>query len=285
MKLITAEKKRAKIKMCISGPSGSGKTYSSLLLANGLSPDYQNIAVLDTESGSSHLYAHLGPYKIVSIEAPYTPEKYIEAIDLCISSGMEVIIIDSLSHEWEYLLEYHSSLPGNSFTAWGKVTPRHQTLIQKILSAPLHIIATTRTKTEYVLADKNGKMVPEKVGMKIVQRDGLDYEFTLVLDLDIRHNAIASKDRTGLFIDKHEFKITPAAGLQIANWGMDDLGSNVERIKGLINSSNTSSDLLELYNKYPEYRGILLPSFERRKQEIITSQKLISNKQLEHEHR
>ncbi len=146
MELITAEKKKAKIKMCITGPSGSGKTYSSLLLASGLYPDYSKIAVIDTENESAHLYSHLGPYQVVSIGAPFTPEKYIEAIELCVSKGMEVIILDSITHEWEYLLEYHSSLPGNSFTAWGKVNPRHQAFIQKMLQSPIHIIATTRQK-------------------------------------------------------------------------------------------------------------------------------------------
>ena len=103
---------------------------------------------------------------------------------------MEVIIIDSISHEWEGkggILDIHGSMVGNSFTNWAKVTPRHNEFVQKILQSNSHIIATIRSKQDYVLSEKNGKMVPEKVGLKGVTREGLDYEFTLVFDVDIKH--------------------------------------------------------------------------------------------------
>src|SRR5213075_24314 len=108
------------------------------------------------------------------------------------------------SHEWEGIggiLETHGNMMGNSYTNWSKLTPRHNSFVQHILQSPAHVIGTIRAKQDYVLSEKNGKQVPEKVGLKGVTRDGMDYEFTLVFDIDIKHNASASKDRTGLFMD------------------------------------------------------------------------------------
>lgn len=268
MELQTAQRKKAKIKMAITGASGSGKTYSSLLLAHGLAMDWEKVVVIDTENHSSHLYAHLGAYKVLNLDAPFTPESYIDAIDFVVSQGMEVVIIDSLSHEWECLLDYHSNLTGNSFTNWAKVTPRHQALVQKMLQAPVHIIATMRSKSDYVLSDKNGKMVPEKVGLKAIQRDGLDYEFTLVFDLDLKHQATATKDRTGLFSTKPEFKINSYTGQQLSQWCMEDLTPRIDYVKDRIQQTNTTLELLGLYNQYPEFRDLLLPYFETRKKEL-----------------
>jgi len=204
MQLQKAQRRQAVIKLALQGPSGSGKTYSSLLLANGLVGNWDQIAVIDTENNSSHLYSHLGSFNVLSLTEPFTPERYIEAIETCEKAGMKVIIIDSISQEWEGnggIIETHGNMAGNSFTNWNKVTPRHNAFVQKMLQSPAHIIATIRSKQDYVLTDKNGKMVPEKVGLKGVTRDGMDYEFTLVLDLDIKHQAISSKDRTGLFVN------------------------------------------------------------------------------------
>ena len=233
MDLRQASKKQAKIKLALAGCSGSGKTYSSLLLAYGITNDYSKIAIIDSESGSADLYAHLGNYNVLTLKAPYTPERYIQAIETCEQSGMEVIIIDSISHCWEYILEFHSSMQGNSFTNWNKITPRQTAFIQKILTSNCHIIATMRTKQDYVLNDKNGKLVPEKVGLKTIMRDGIDYEFTIMLDIDIRHYAKASKDRTRLFMDQPEFIITPETGRTILNWCNEE--TNAENMNLFIN--------------------------------------------------
>ena len=221
MEILKAARKRAKIKMALQGPSGSGKTMSSLLISYGLCGDWSKIAVIDTENHSAELYSHLGEYNVINIAAPYSPEKYQEAIKLCEKSGMAVIIIDSISHEWEGsggILDLHSSMAGNSFTNWSKLTPRHNAFVQSILQSSCHVIGNIRSKQEYVLQEKSGKFIPEKVGLKGVTREGMDYEFTIVLEIDIKHNATSSKDRTEIFANKPEFQISIDTGKLILQW-------------------------------------------------------------------
>ncbi len=251
MQLRKSERKKARIKMALQGSAGSGKTYSSLLLAQGIvNGDFSKVAIIDTENGSADLYAHLGQYNVLTLTPPFTPENYIKAIDLCVKSGMEVIIIDSMSHCWDYLLEYHASLAGNSFQNWAKITPRQKAFVDRLLQAEAHIIATMRTKQDYVLNQKDGKYVPEKVGLKAVQRDGLDYEFTLVFEVDIKHFSVASKDRTGLFIGKPEFVINSATGRKILEWC--NSGTNLQDARNKIKECTTLDNLKVLYAQYAD---------------------------------
>ena len=274
MQLQTAQRKRAKIKMGLQGPSGSGKTMGALLTAYGLCGDWTKVAVVDTENHSSDLYAHIGFYNVLHLSAPFSPEKYIQAIELCEKAEMEVVIIDSVTHEWENLIDYHSSLQGNSFTNWGKITPRHNAFVQKILQSPCHVISTTRTKQDYVLNERNGKMVPEKVGLKSVQRDGLEYEFTLVFDLDMKNNASASKDRTGLFFGKHEQKLSVETGKLIREWCNTGSEITAVDISNRIGECKSIQELLSLYNEYPQFKETLKPEFEQQKRSLLINQEI-----------
>jgi hypothetical protein len=260
MQLIQAQRKQAVIKMALQGPSGSGKTYSSLLLGHGLVSDWNKIAVIDSENNSSHLYSHLGGFNVLSLSEPFSPERYIEAIELCERAGMRAIIIDSISQEWEGnggIIETHGNMAGNSFTNWNRVTPRHNAFVQKMLQSSCHIIATIRSKQDYVLTDKNGKMVPEKVGLKGVTRDGMDYEFTIVLDLDIKHLATASKDRTGLFLNPLPFLITENTGNKIMVWCLgEDLMKNIEL---QIDQAKSVQELRNILIKYPTLKDKIEP--------------------------
>jgi hypothetical protein len=280
MELRNAERRQAKIKMGLQAPSGAGKTYSALLLAYGLINDWSKIAVIDTENHSADLYAHLGNYQVLALEQPFSPERYIQAIEVCEKAGMEVIIIDSISHEWEStggILDIHGAMMGNSFTNWAKVTPRHNGFVQKILQSGCHIIATIRSKQDYVLSEKNGKMVPEKIGLKGVTREGLDYEFTIVLELDLKHQATATKDRTQLFMDKPSFVITPDTGKMIKQWcqsGSETVllpVTSMEELREMIYHSVTVEGLSSLYRTYPKTSQLLIPEFNKRKQEILNS--------------
>ena len=246
LNLRVSSKKQAKIKLALQGCAGSGKTYSALLLAYGLCNDWTKIAIIDSENGSADLYAHLGAYNVLSLSDNFTPETYIQAIEICEGAGMEVIIIDSISQCWDNLLEYHAGLQGNSFTNWQKVTPRINAFMQKILQSNRHIICTMRCKQDYVLSEKNGKMIPEKVGLKAVMRDGIDYEFTIVFDINMKHQTIASKDRTN-----------------IADWCID--GVNLEMIRSKINSSKTIEELTAIYHAYPEWYQQLTSEFMQKK--------------------
>jgi len=271
MKLQTAARKRAKIKMALQGPSGSGKTYSSLLIANGLCNDWSRVAVVDTENHSADLYAQLGAYQVLPLSAPFSPERYIQAIQTCEQAGMEVIILDSVTHEWENLIDTHASMSGNSFTNWGKITPRHNAFIQRILQSTCHIICTVRTKQDYTLVERNGRMLPEKVGLKSVQRDGLEYEFTLTFDLDIKNNATASKDRTGLFYGKPEQRLSVETGKLIKGWCETGSEITVDEISERIGSCLSMDELLTLYKMFPQYQEVLNTEFKQRKRELIIS--------------
>jgi hypothetical protein len=272
MHLQTASRKKAKIRLGLQGPSGSGKTMGALLTAYGLCEDWTKIAVIDTENHSADLYAQLGDYNVLSLSAPFSPEKYIKAIEVCEDAGMEVVIIDSITHEWEYLIDYHASLQGNSFTNWGKVTPRHNDFVQRILQSSCHVISTIRTKQDYVLNEKNGRMVPEKVGLKSVQRDGLEYEFTLVFDLDMKNNATASKDRTGLFFGKPEQKLSVEIGRLIRDWCNSGTSTSVEEVSARISECKSLAALLSLYHQYSEFKNVLKPEFEQQKRRILINE-------------
>lgn len=277
MQLRQSERKRAKIKMALQGSAGSGKTYSSLMLAQGLTNlDLTKVAIIDTENGSADLYAHLGQYNVLTLEPPFTPEKYIQAIDVCLRANMEVIILDSISQVWDELLDFHSKLPGNSFTNWNKVTPRQKAFVDKILQSPAHIIATMRTKQDYVLQQKDGKFVPEKVGLKAIQRDGVDYEFTIVFDIDIKHFASASKDRTNLFSGKPEFTINTSTGRKILDWC--NSGSNLEEARGKIRLCKELESLRQLYVHYSNWREELEYDFRIQKDTIVSNQTLLNPK-------
>lgn len=222
MEIKKASRKKAKIKLGLSAPSGFGKTYSALLLGKGLVGSYEKIVVIDTENESASLYSHLGDYSVLPLSAPYTPERYIQAIDSCIKAGFELIIIDSITHEWNGkggCLEIVEAL-GGRYQDWAKVTPRHSAFIDKIIQSDIHIITTVRNKQDYEMnKDQNGKVKVEKVGMRQETRDGYEYELTVSLDIiNDKHLTKAGKDRTGLFMNKPEFIITEEIGKTIIEW-------------------------------------------------------------------
>lgn len=222
LQLKKAERKKAKIRLGLSGASGFGKTYSGLLIAKGLVGDWDKIALIDTENGSGELYSDLGDYNVVTLEAPYTPERYVEAVKMCEKAGIECIVIDSITHEWDGeggCLDILTKL-GGKYQDWSKVTPRHNQFVQAILTAKCHVITTVRRKQDYEMSkDNQGKTKVEKVGTKEVTREGFEYELTLNLEfINDKHLVKASKDRTGLFMDKPEFIPTEETGKIIRDW-------------------------------------------------------------------
>ncbi len=267
MQLRKATRQKAKIRLGLSAVSGGGKTYSALLIAYGMVGDWSKIAVIDTENNSADLYAHLGDYNVLQLNAPYSPERYIEAIQACASSGMECVIIDSITHEWDGkggCLEIVDKL-GGKYQDWAKVTPRHQAFIDAILNAPMHMITTVRRKQDYEMTkEASGKIKVEKAGLKEVTREGFEYELTCNLELDQNHNATASKDRTGLFSGKPAFVPSIETGKMIAEWcdsGVDVNSEVNNRISQLANCDSMDDlkdfieGLTEIVRKDPRFQS------------------------------
>lgn len=224
MKFTKATRQKARLRLALTGPSGSGKTWGALLLAAGLGG---KIAVIDTERESASLYSHLTDFDTLNLAAPFTPERYIEAIKAAEDAGYDTLVIDSITHEWsgtggcidEVDRIARAKYKGNSWSAWNDVTPRHRALLDAILHSPMHIIVTLRSKTETAQTEENGRKKVVKLGMKAEQRDGFEYEMTVVLDLIHDGNfATATKDRTGLFSNASPAPITVDTGAQLKAW-------------------------------------------------------------------
>lgn len=223
MSFVKATRKKAKLRLALTGPSGSGKTWGALKIAKGIGG---SIACIDTEKGSASLYSNLVDFDVLELPPPYSPEAYIKAIGEAAKANYNVLIIDSVTHEWsgqggvlELLDEVaKAKYRGNTWSAWNELTPRHRAFIDAMLQSNMHIIVTGRSKTETAQVEENGKKKVAKLGMKTEQRDGFEYEFTVVLDIvHDGHYAVASKDRTGLFSGDAK-KITEETGTALLNW-------------------------------------------------------------------
>lgn len=277
IQLRKATRTKAKIRLGLSAVSGGGKTYSSLLIAKGLAGgNMEKIALIDTENGSGDLYANLGDYNVITLEAPYTPERYIECLKACENAGMEVIIIDSITHEWDGkggILEISNSMAGNSYTNWAKLTPRHQAFIDSILQSKCHIITTVRRKQDYEMTTNSaGKLVPQKVGLKEVTREGFEYELTVNLEIDTMHNATSSKDRTGLFAGKPEFKPSEETGKMLLDWCEDGVIvlTPIETASKEMSEVQTIEELKNVWTKYKSLQTdeVFVTAKDKRKEEL-----------------
>lgn len=254
MQLKKATRKAVKLKLNLSAPSGAGKTYSALRLGYGLVGDWNKIAVIDTENGSASLYSHLGDFNVIDLTPPHTPERYVEAIKACIDAGMELVIIDSSTHEWTTLVQENdilaqTSFKGNSWAAWSKSNLRHDLFVNTVLHSPVHIITCTRSKTETV--QEGGKV--KKLGMKDQQREGWEYELTVSLEIDRdTHFATPSKDRTQLFEGKQPFLITEDTGRIIADW----CSSGLSEKQVAISEMEVVQSIEELKSVWSKYKSL-----------------------------
>jgi len=219
-----ANKEQSKLRAAVFAPSGAGKTYSSLSIAKGIAGEIDGtIAVIDTERGSASKYADRFDFDVLDLES-HTIESYIAAINAAGEAGYAVLVIDSLSHAWKELLEEVDKLAaakyrGNSFSAWSEGTPKQKELVNAILQYPGHVIATMRTKTEWVTeTGKNGKSAPTRVGLAPEQGKGIEYEFDLLMEINIDHLGIVTKDRTGRFQDKMIEKPGVEFGKEMIAW-------------------------------------------------------------------
>lgn len=252
MKFEKAMRKKAKLRLALTGPSGSGKTYSALLIAKGIGG---KIAVVDTEKGSASLYSDIAEFDVLELEPPFSPERFIEAIQAAEKAGYDTLVIDSITHEWGGVggcLELvdviaKNKYRGNSWSAWSDINPRHRLFLDSILRSPMHIIATMRSKTETAQVEENGRKKVAKLGMKSEQRDGVEYEFTTVLDIvHETHHANATKDRTKLFSNSDPEKLSEETGKKLLAWlesGVNPLDEALKHFVELAQNSTSIDDL------------------------------------------
>jgi len=261
-----ATKKQSRLRLALVGPSGSGKTYSALAIASGLG---SRIAVVDTERGSASKYAGIfKSFDTLQLET-FHPQRYVDAIHEAEKAGYEILIIDSLSHAWigrEGALDLvdaaaRRSKTGNSFNAWRDVTPLQNALIDAILGAKLHVIATMRSKQEYVLEkdDRTGKMVPRKVGLAPVQREGVEFEFDVVGEMSPDNVLTITKSRcpelsgTAVREPGAEFAAVLARwlsdgppGVPVAGNGTAQILPPLEQVRVMVEEARSDKDLRAL---------------------------------------
>lgn len=264
-----AQRAQTKLRLALTGPAGSGKTLSALRLARGLVGDGGKIALIDTENGSASYYAgrNGNEFDTAIMSPPYEVRKYTMAIKAAEDAGYDAVIVDSLSHAWAGeggLLQKKEAMDargGNSFVNWGKITPEQNALVNAVLHSKTNIICTMRTKTEYAIEENTkGKQAPKKLGLAPVQRDGFEYEFDVVLDIDVdTHTAKASKDRLGVFAGVDPFLVTEETGVAIRNWqnqpaekkGKDKVEAHregrLETIKNSMGWAPTDAQVARLY--------------------------------------
>lgn len=233
-----AERVRSKLRLALAGPAGAGKTMSALKVAKGMGG---KVCIIDTERGSGDLYANLYDYSVITLEPPFKPDLAIEAIHAAEKAGFDVIIIDSLSHFWSDeggLLDQADKMQSsgkNRFTMWADLTPQHRRLVNAMLNSPKHIIGTMRSKQEYAMeTDEKGKASVRKLGLAPVQRDGMEYEFTVFFDISQDHYAKATKDRTNMF-GNEIFIADETTGARLMKWlddGRVDTGALKREIVG-----------------------------------------------------
>jgi hypothetical protein len=224
MAFIKAERTKLFLRCALFGPSGGGKTMSALRMAKGIA-EKMNVpfAVIDTEARSASKYADRFYFDVDNLEKK-TIDHYITSMGNAAKAGYKILVIDSLSHAWRELTEEvdrltQASANKNSLLSWGKVGPKQKRLIEAILNYPGHLIVTMRSKTEWVIGHgKDGKTIPEKVGLAPEQGKGIEFEFDLLMELNQNHVATVSKDRTGKYQDECIEKPGEDFGVALYDW-------------------------------------------------------------------
>jgi len=280
MKFEKAMRKKARLRLALTGPSGAGKTYSALLVAKGIGG---KVAVLDTEKGSASLYSDIVDFDVLELAPPFSPERFIEAINAAENAGYDTLILDSITHEWSGVggcLELVDTIAktkfrGNTWSAWSEINPRHRLFLDAILRSPMHIIATMRSKTETAQVEENGRKKVAKLGMKSEQRDGVEYEFTTVLDIGHEtHHAIASKDRTKLFSNCDPVILTESTGVSLLQWLESGVNPHEESLKAFLASAESSNDMDTLKHSFEEaWRTLRGTEFQAKAKEIYDLRK------------
>lgn len=246
----SATKKESKLRLALFGPSGSGKTFTSLRIASGIVHQTGGkIALIDSERRSASKYADRFTFDTVALNEKNIDE-YVKFINEASGYNYSVLIIDSLTHAWKELLIEIDRLAktkykGNSWGAWSEGTPRQKYLVDALLNFNGHIIATMRSKTEWIVESNENKTSPKRVGTSPDQGKGIEYEFDLLFDLSPEHVGNVLKDRTGKFQDKVLEFPGEEFGAELINWLTD--GEKLSDYTSKINNCETIANLKSLW--------------------------------------
>lgn len=239
-----ASRSQVFLKLAITGVTGSGKTLSALRLAKGLLKPGQRIAFIDTENDSASLYADLTEkqcramkipdseieelmetsrlFDVLPVAPPFLPEAFSDGMKAAVAAEYGAAVIDSASHLWKGTLAYKAQIDergGNQWTNWKDPDKKFQDALDSVLQSKIHAVFCMRSKMEYVIEENaKGKQAPRKVGMAPIMKDGIDYEFTTVFDVAMNHEAVGSKDRSGMFPTDRYVKVTEATGREFGEW-------------------------------------------------------------------
>ena len=289
-KIEKATREQAKLRLITVGASGSGKTHGALIIANALG---KKIIVIDTENGRANLFAKRFGFEfdIIRLRPPYDPEKFIAVIDEVEKKGYDVIIFDSLSHEWDGEGGYNDLKTKLNDPYGAKIAPRHRKMVERIIRSEMHAIVTLRAKTEYSAGiNEKGKLILTKIGTTPAQKNDFEFEFHIVFNLNQNHYAYCSKDDTDLF-DGQEFLIDEELGRKLAEWLKDGVlplptipeeiplptPSDVKMYKDAMDMASTLEELQSVYKK--AYRATNnkknkeeLVAFYQKKKEALTVQ-------------
>lgn len=260
-----ATKKQAKARVAISGPAGSGKTFTALTLATSMC---QRVAVIDTEHGSASKYADRFDFDVLELD-DFHPNNYIQAIQAAEAAGYDGLVIDSISHEWSgkngclELVEMYAkrNKGGNKFAAWADVTPLHNAFIEAIHSARMHVFATMRAKMDYIQTEDNrGKTIIQKVGMAPITREGVEYEFDIVGEMDLEHNLVITKSRCLALADKVFHKPGKELADAIKAWLSDGAPESVQHGAAVTISVPEKTQMVtQVVNGHANGNGSLTP--------------------------
>jgi hypothetical protein len=198
-----AVRSEAKARVALLGPTGAGKTWTALQWASALG---DRIGVIDTENASASLYADAYQFDAAPWWPPYDATKLAAAIKDA-AQRFDVLVLDSLTHFWAGdggVLDIvdRNTKGGNSFSAWKIGTPIWRGLLDALIFAPCHVIVTMRSKMDHVLTQDNGRTKVEKVGMAPQARNDVEYEFTVVGELDQQHRLTITKSRCAALADQ-----------------------------------------------------------------------------------
>jgi hypothetical protein len=254
MAFVKATKEQSKLRLALFGPSGAGKTFTSLRIATGLGGP---IALADSERRTARKYSDRFDFAVDEMDDK-SIDGYCRVIRDAGEGKFNVLIIDSLSHAWQELLTDVDRLAsakyrGNTWSAWSEGTPKQRMLIDTLLNCPCHIIATMRSKTEWTQETQNGKVKPVKVGLSPEQGKGIEYEFDMLMEMNVEHVATITKDRTGRFQDKIIEKPGEDFGRDLLAW----LSDGTAPVKPELATPDDIADVKDLLATTPIPEGLV----------------------------